>query len=316
MPSKTNAICAALVFAWVLLGVEASAQEVEPQASLPLSRFTPSWAGDRFFGTSAPYVPGHLQLHGRVDGEYVHNPFVLRRRLGDETEEVGAVVEHQLLLHLNATFSVLSRLAVNVDLPIALHQSGDDPSEGRTTFVSPSGSELGDLRIGLRANLTGAPDDFFQLGIGGLFWVPTASGAPVSYLGNGHIRGKPQLMASGVALRFVWGLDLGAEFRETQDVLGVGQGTLLEAKLANGVLLGADHQVQLSLELAGALVPTDIQRRTTNFEVLAGAKWRFIDDFVVGGGVGPGIFSGIGTPDVRGVLSIAYTPAFKAGVRQ
>jgi hypothetical protein len=284
------------------------------QAALPLNRFTPSWAGDRFFGTSAPYVAGHLDLHARVAGEYVHNPFVLRRRVGDDTEEVGSVVEHQLILHLNTTFTVLSRLAVNVDFPIALHQSGEDPSEGRTSFTSPSGTDAGDLRLGMRANLTGAPDDFFQLGIGAFLWVPTAKDDPGSYLGNGHIRGKPHLMASGVALRFVWGLDVGIEFRESQDVLGVGQGSLLTLKLANGVLLGAEDQVQLSLELAGALVPEDISTRTANFEALAGAKWRFADDFVVGGGVGPGIFSGIGTPDVRALVSIAYTPSFTMGV--
>ncbi len=219
------------------------------------------------------------------------------------------MVEQQLLLHLNATYSLLSRLAVNIDLPIALQQSGEDPSEGRTSFVSPRGAEVGDLRLGMRANLTGAPDDFFQLGIGASFWVPTASAEPGSYLGNGSIRGKPQLMLSGVALRFVWALDAGIEFRENQEVLGVRQGTLLTLKLANGVLLGADDQVQLSIELAGALVPIDISLRTTNFEALFGAKWRFADRFVVGGGVGPGIFPGLGTPDVRALLSMAYVPA-------
>jgi hypothetical protein len=280
----------------------------ETQAALPLSRFTPSWAGDRFFGTASPYAPGHLELHGRVDGEYVHDPFVIRRRVGDDTEDVGSVVSHQLLLHTNATLSVFSRLAINLDMPFALYQAGDDPSEGSVAFASPSGAEAGDLRVGLRANLTGKRDDFFQLGMGAMLWIPTAPSEPGSYLGNGIIRGKPHIMASGVALRFVWGVDAGIEFRETQDVLGVEQGSLLTLSLANGVLLGQNDQVQLSVELSGALVPIDISDRTSNFEALAGAKWRFLDNFVVGGAVGPGLFTGIGTPDVRAVLSVAYTP--------
>lgn len=286
------------------------------QVALPLNRFTPSFAGDRFFGTASPYVAGSLDLHAQVVGDYSHNPFVVRRTVADQTEALGSVVEHQLLLHVSATLSLLRRLAVDVSFPMALSQAGDDPSDGRTSFMSPSGAEIGDLRLGARLNLTGAPDDFFQLGIGALVWVPTAPSTPGSYLGNGTVRAKPHLLASGMALRFIWGLEAGIEFRQTQHVLGVGQGSMLSLKLANGVLLGAEDQVQLSVELAAALVPIDISPSTTNFEALAGGKWRFVDDFVVGAGVGPGLFSGIGTPDVRAVLSLAYTPLQDMGVMQ
>ena len=293
--------------AWLCIASETHAQiPVEEQPVIPLARFNPSWAGDRFFGTAAPYAAGHFTLHAGMFMEYAHDPYVIRRVTEEEPEFLGSVVEHQGLFHANATFSAFERLAVNVDLPIAV-QAGDDPTEGRTTFVSPSGASVGDLRLGLRANLTGGPEDFFQLGIGGTVWAPTATDG--SYLGNGSVRGKPQIMASGVALRFVWGVEAGAEFRKRQEVLGVVQGTLLTLKLANGVLLGPEDQVQLSLELAGVLVPDDISERTTNFEALFGAKWRFVDDWVVGAGVGPGLFTGIGTPDVRAALSIFYTPS-------
>lgn len=302
--------CGIATFVGATFGAPARAQTpAAQQVALPLTRFEPSWAGDRFFGTAAPYVPGHYQFHGRVDGEYVHNPFVLRLQDGEERDEVGSVVEHQLLMHLNGTFTVLERLAVNVNFPIALHQEGDDPQVGRVGFASPTGAEIGDLRLGLRAGLTGGPNDFFQLGIGAQLWVPTASDEAGSFLGNGHIRGKPHLMASGVALRFVWGVDIGAEFRETQTVLGVRQGTLLTLKLANGVLLGPRRELQLSVEINGALVPVDVSDRTLNIEALAGAKWRFLNHFVVGGGVGPGLSGGIGTPDVRALLTLGFSPA-------
>lgn len=294
--------------------VAAQTPQAPAQVALPLNRFTPSFAGDRFFGTGSPYVAGHLDLHAQVLADYCHDPFVVRRTVGEETEEVGSVVEHQLSLHVGTTLSLLRRLALDVSFPAALYQAGDDPTDGRTRFVSPSGAATGDLRLGARLSLTGAPDDFFQLGMGALVWIPTSPGEPGSYLGDGTLRAKPQLLASGVALRFVWGLEAGIEFRETHRVLGVGQGSMLSLKLANGVLLGSEDQVQLSLELAAALVPIDISPSTTNFEALAGGKWRFVDDFVVGAGVGPGLFSGIGTPDVRAVLSIAYTPLQDMGV--
>jgi hypothetical protein len=296
-----RALSCLLALVTSIFSASAAAQS-EAQAALPLDRFNPSAAGDRFFATASPYALGHLQLHGLALFEYGHDPLVLRN--GDE--EVGAVVEHQLFMHLDATFALLYRLAFNVDLPIALAQGGDDPAG----FVSPSGSELGDLRLGVRASLFGEHDDFFQLGAGAYFWAPTASADPGSYVGNGSLRGKPYLAMGGHALRFIWGLEIGADFRERQEILGVKQGTMLELNLANGVLLGASKEIQLSLELAGAITPGDVRDITTNFEALGGGKWRFLGDFVVGGAVGTGlIFSGIGTPDLRAVLSVAYTPA-------
>ncbi len=278
------------------------------QAALPLDRLTPSWAGDRFFAAASPYASGRLAVHGGLLANYAHDPLVVRRRLGDDLEEIGSVVEHQLTMHADVTFAVLRRLAFNVSLPVALAQAGDDPSDGGTSFVSPSDPAVGDLRLGARASLTGTHDDFFQLGVGLLVWMPTASDEVGSFLGNGSVRAKPQLMASGVALRFVWGVDAGIEFRRTQEVLGVAQGSMLTLRLANGVLLGSDDQLQLSAELAGALVPVDVSASNTNLELLAGAKWRFVDDFVLGAALGPGLLGGIGTPDVRAVVSFAFSP--------
>ncbi len=94
MKMQTDAFCGALTLVCLsaLLSTSvahaqagAPPQAAPPQAALPLGRFDPSWAGDRFFGTAAPNVTGHLVPSAKVDVEYVHNPFVLRRRVGDDT---------------------------------------------------------------------------------------------------------------------------------------------------------------------------------------------------------------------------------------
>ena len=51
-----------------------------------------------------------------------------------------------------------------------------------------------------------------------------------------------------------------------------------------------------------------MQSRTTNFELMVGGKYRFLEDFEAGLGVGPGLTAGVGTPDVRLVWSLGYTP--------
>ena len=45
--------------------------------------------------------------------------------------------------------------------------------------------------------------------------------------------------------------------------------------------------------------------------VNVGARYRFAGDFEAGIGAGPGLTSGVGTPDFRGVAMFAYTPEMK-----
>jgi hypothetical protein len=67
------------------------------------------------FGVDSPYVAGELTPHLMLLGDYAHNPLVLRASPSDMT--VGTVVGDQLLMHLDGSFSLWNRLAVNVDVP-------------------------------------------------------------------------------------------------------------------------------------------------------------------------------------------------------
>ena len=121
------------------------------QDPIALGRFEPAPAGDRFFGVPSPFAAGDPDLHLMLLGDYAHNPLVLSQ--GDEETPI---VEHQLIAHLNATLALWNRLHVNIDVPVALLQSGDSPTVvGGSTFTSPSGAEFGDLRAGLRLRLVG-----------------------------------------------------------------------------------------------------------------------------------------------------------------
>jgi outer membrane protein OmpA-like peptidoglycan-associated protein len=78
-----------------------------------------------------------------------------------------------------------------------------------------------------------------------------------------------------------------------------------------GVLLLRNRHLQIGPEASGAIVFRDVEKRTTNAELLLDVRYRFLGDFEIAAGGGPGLTSGIGTPDFRGVLSIAYTPEQK-----
>ena len=297
-------LCAALAAAGASFSAPALAQRPPP---LALNRFDPAPAGDRMFGVQSPFAAGELTPHVMLLGDYAHNPLVLRTT--SDEKNVGAVVSSQLYLHLNASFSLFNRLNINVDVPVALVQAGDDPSSNGLRLTSPKDAQFGDLRAGLRLRLLGDYDDIFQVAIGGYVWFPT--GPATGYVGDGKVRGMPQLIVGGRSDRLVWSLAGGPQIQSTSDFAGVTQGTQIKWGGGVGVLLGDSRRLQVGPEMSMAVTLGDISKRTTNAEVLIDARYRVFDDLEVGVGAGPGVSGGIGTPDLRAVAMLSYSPEQK-----
>lgn len=267
---------------------------------LALSRFDPAPAGDRFFSVQSPYAAGSGTPHLMLLGEYANNPLVLR---GPGDEKIGAVVGSQLWLHLNGGISLWDRLNLNVDVPVAVLQGGDSPAG---TYASPEKAQFGDVRVGARVRLLGEYFDAFQLAVGGYVWLPT--GASGSFVSDKKLRGMPQLIAGGRTDRIVWTVAAGPELRAAQDYGGTPQGTMVKIGGGVGFLLDEARNLQVGPEVNVALNTDDVQKRTTNAEALVGARYRFLRDIEVGLAAGPGLTSGIGTPDFRAVFMAAFTP--------
>ncbi len=178
------------------------------------------------------------------------------------------------------------------------------------TFTSPHSAQFGDLRLGARVRLWGEYHDPFQIAVGGYLWLPT--GAKDSFVSTGQVRGLPQLILGGRAKeRVVWSAAAGPEIEGSTSFAGVGQGSLFRFSAGLGFLLLDNRHLQIGPELSGDVVLRDVQKRTTNAELLVDIRYRIIDDLEIAAGAGPGLTSGIGTPDFRGILSIAYTPEQK-----
>src|SRR6478609_3702818 len=275
---------------------------------LALNRFDPAPAGDRMFGVPSPYAAGHVTPHVILLADYAHNPLKLYSVPSDTDQ--GSIVKHQLFLHLNASLALWNRLNLDVSVPLAVYQSGDDPTAGGQTFPSPTSAEFGDLRFGLRVRLLGEYHDPFQLAVGGYVWVPT--GAKDSYVSSGEVRGLPQLILGGrVDERFVWSVAAGPQIQGKSSFANVDQGTMFKWGAGFGFLLLDNRHLQIGPEAYGAVTLRDVEKHTTNAEVLLDVRYRIIDDLEVAAGAGPGLTSGVGTPDLRALLSLAYTPEQK-----
>ncbi|HMA92551.1 MAG TPA: OmpA family protein [Polyangiaceae bacterium] len=290
-------------------------------ASLPaladgvaLNRFDPAPAGDRMFGVPSPTVAGEAVLRVSALLDYAHNPLVFHSTKQDS--KLGSLVESQLHLHLNASLALWNRVAVNALMPLALYQSGENPTVSGQRFESPDRAQAGDLRVGLRVRLFGEFDDPFQLGVGGYVWVPTAPAG--DYVGDGKARGMPQLLLGGRVGRVLWSFAAGPQFRSTVLFGGVTSGTQLNVGAGVGVLVDQARRLQIGAESYSAftLVNKDASthdnfNRAANVEVLGSVRYRLGDDWEIGGGAGPGFGSGLGTPDVRAVAMVAYSPESK-----
>ncbi|WP_437743626.1 OmpA family protein [Sorangium sp. So ce1504] len=312
-PLPPRWICGAAALAAAAWAAPASAQEAGPARGLALNRFSPAPAGDRMFGVPSPYAAspnqdGSATLHVMLLGDYAHNPLVLTREGSDEN--LGAIVGHQLFLHLNSSLTLWDRLHVNVDLPLAVLQQGDSPAAEGLSFRSPSDVQLGDLRVGLRLRLLGDYFDPFQLAVGGFVWVPTGD-RDGSFVGEESVRGLPQILAGGRIPGFVWSAAAGVDLRPAQTFAQVRQGLMFNGGAGVGLLLGSEEQLQIGPEATVSTVLEDPEARNTNVEALLGLRYRFaptLRDFELGVAAGPGFTSGIGTPDFRAVAMLAYSP--------
>ena len=275
---------------------------------LALDRFEPAPAGDRMFGVPSPYAAGELTPHVMLLGDYANNPLVLHRLPNDT--KAGGVVKNQLYLNLDVGLALWKRLFLDVDVPLALYQNGGNPQPAGQAFSTPSTTQFGDLRLGARLRLFGEYHDPFQIAVGGYVWLPT--GNKNSYVGTGDVRGLPQLILGGRgAERVVWSAAAGPELQGKSTFAGIQQGSMFHWGAGLGFLLLENRHLQIGPEASGDLVLRDIQKRTTNAEVLLDARYRLVDDVELAAGAGPGLTSGVGTPDFRAVLSLAYTPEQK-----
>jgi outer membrane protein OmpA-like peptidoglycan-associated protein len=284
-----------------------SAPSQAEQPSLALDRFDPSQAGDRMFAVPSPFVAGSLTPHFMVVGDYAHNPLLVSTAKTDKV--AGAVVGSQLFLHVNATVALWNRINVNVNVPVAVQQSGDNPGSGAQAFVSPSTAQIGDLRVGARLRIFGDYADPFQLAIGGSLWLPTGSAG--AFVSDGKVRGMPHVIVGGRGEYLVWSFMAGMEFRPSHQFASVAQGSMVRLGGGMGFVIGKEKRLQIGPEVNVALTVDDVSARTSNVEALLDARYRVVNDFEVGLGAGPGLSKGIGTPDFRGVVMLAYTPRQK-----
>jgi hypothetical protein len=269
-----------------------------------LLRFEPAPAGDRFFGVPDAYVPGNGS--SRFRGMLAFNAALapLLSRTDNATGQSADIVSSQFVSYLDLAYFPNKWLLLNADAPLVLSQSG----QGRT---APSGSALGDIRLGARVAVLGGENEALSFGPALEVWLPTGSTGQLT--GDGQVRVLPKVALGGRLGAFIWSSDLGYLFRRAYDSGSQEIGGSLMLGAGAGVLL-FDDVLQLGGELYGSTLLAPVHglafgARQTALEALFGARVH-ASSFVFGAALGPGLGEAPGSTP-RAVFSVAFAPQLK-----
>ena len=269
-----------------------------------LLRFEPAPAGDRFFGVRDGYVPGNTSSRFRATilGNIPVAP--LLTRTDNASGKSVDIVSKQFVSNLDVSYIATRWLLLNADVPLVVTQSGD----GQT---SPSGSALGDTRLGLRVGLIGGENKAISIGPSLDVWLPTGSTDRLT--GDGQLRAQPMFTFSGREDWFVWSAGAGVQLRRRFDSGSQEIGNSWALGAAAGVLLLGDV-LQLGVETYGSTLISPIRgkafgSRETALEALFGARVH-AKDFAFGAAFGPGLGEAPGSAP-RVLFTVGFAPQLK-----
>jgi hypothetical protein len=251
---------------------------------------------------------------------YASNPLVLAGE-GPNGRYHAAPVERSTLLQLGLAYALFDRFEIGAHLPLYM-QSGqvDTAAQGAVRGVEPaSGTALGKLQVHAKARLWhgGGGLGEFVAGASAVAVIPTASSR--QYTGSDKPEGRLLLLGSfapaALGSRLSFSINGGAIVRGEVIYADIAQ----RSGIAWGA--GASYRVLDSLwataELFGEATPSGRREASSaaamptamlmQAEWLAGVSWRADRRFTVGLAAGRGLTDALGTPDLRGVVSIAFT---------
>lgn len=303
------------------LGSPAQAQDIS--RGFAVSRFQPTSAGEWSFWVDHPWFSStrYIAVGGTLG--YAHNPVVFTTPSADGLSSTHtALIEHQLMGHIDLAGSFLDRVQINASLPVTFLETGTDVAS-----VNPAnGVALGDPRFGLWVRLFGQPSRSpISLSLGGQLWVPLRANGlrenvALSSSDEGVLRVMPKVALAGYDKHLLWSFSAGFLYRPsaqlgdgTVNAVGSTAGSELHlgarmayADYARGFAIGPE--VILATEVLGGASTKPFSAGYTSLEVLVAGHYS------VGGLVNVGLAGGIGqfeltgTPDARALLRLAYAP--------
>jgi outer membrane protein OmpA-like peptidoglycan-associated protein len=298
----------------IALSSNAFAQTTVPPVTngYAANQFEPSEAGSEWFANESLDLRGKFRPAIGVLADYSTNQI---KFMNPDNTSNGSVVANLFYVHVGASLTILDRLRLGVNLPVALYQQGSQVAYvnsagfATATYAPPGQAAIGDLRLGLDLRLLGEYGDPATLAIGGQVHLPT--GSTTQYTGDGQANVTPHLLLAGDIWDLTYAARLGFEFRGRNDVYaGTQLGNMVTIGAAVGMRL-ADKRLVIGPEFFTETLATNpFHLVSSPTEALFGAHYR-VDDWRFGLAAGGGIGEGYSSPSARFLASLEWTPAIE-----
>ncbi|MGE0549379.1 MAG: choice-of-anchor D domain-containing protein [Kofleriaceae bacterium] len=306
---RMTGVVAAIVAIFVTTGVGVHSAHAQSSRNLDLSLFNPapSTAGNGFqvqpaeVGTNGAWIANALF-------SYSTNPLVLS--YGDQPPHLA--ITRRTTIELGGAYAFLNRFEAGARLPMYV-QEGDDTMVG---VPPPSGTSRGDLTLHGKARLLTAAR--ISLGVGLHATLPTATDGKFAGVNFPTAR-LLGLMTVVPTKRFWLSVNAGAVARKDAEFANIEQGSGFTG--GAGVSLRLFDSVVVTGEAFGEVIPFGKRMRPatgnsrgklatlTMFEFLVGAQFQLERRISLGLAGGRGLNTGLGTPEVRGIAVLSFTPA-------
>jgi len=298
---------------WLALGIAvaclcALSDHAHAQRQIDVSRFVPALDQDSFLGVQGTRTPGHMKLNFALWTDYGSHLLAVSPPDGADI----LAVEHRVTARAMAQLGVGGRIAFALDAPVVPWQSGQQTGIDSSDIATMA---VADPRLLARVRLLGESTDDRVLrrdgpGIALQAATTLPLGARDSYIGEGAVRtqlsllGDFQIFGAGLGASIDWvhrfePRDLYAS--RFHDELGFGVAFKLPIP---------SHPRWIPMVEARAMTDAAnpfAQQATTAVEGDVALR-VLVGSFAVNFAVGTGFNGGVGTPGVRGVLGLHWTP--------
>ncbi len=224
-----------------------------------------------------------------------------------DSDEGIDVVGSRLSAYLDFAIGIRDRFELNVSMPFSVVQDTESGMAAGYTLEDAGTSAIGDGRIGGSVRLYGRRTGP-QLGLAATVSLPI--GSERSFMGDGGVGGELQAMASLLKPRYRIIFNGGVRLRPEADYVSSDQGTELIGR-AGVIVPFAEDRLDTSLELdvIGRVAGDDAYRELGSpVLALLGARYHFDGGMRAGAGIGMGLTEAPGSPAVRALLTVGYSP--------
>ncbi len=263
-----------------------------------VTQATDGFATNRLLG----FGPKRLGISAVTD--YANDPLVvtLSRPPGQET----AIVGDFLATHVAVSGGFGERVVLFLGADVPFYIDGDHPPALRGNIPMSSGGGMGDVWLGGKVLVVGDDNSPFALGAQATVSVPASElDDQQTFRGEETLTAYPQLLGE---LRFDHlhiDANVGVLFRGATPLRDITLGH--DFRYAVGLGVPVHERVELFGEVFGVSPLTDFaDDEGVNLEWLFGPKVNTQSGFFAGVAGGTGLTHGIGSPDYRMILSLAY----------